>query len=53
MRTDPGAVVSAVHAWLGATPQWTLPVSLVCDIGPLTVRVRLAPADEADLTYEL
>ncbi|AYN43547.1 translation initiation factor 2 [Streptomyces dangxiongensis] len=53
LRTDPGAVVSAVHAWLGATPQWALPVSLVCEIGPLTVRVGLAPADEADLTYEL
>ncbi|WP_246430263.1 translation initiation factor 2 [Streptomyces rectiverticillatus] len=52
-RTDPGAVVSAVHAWLGATSQWRLPVRLFCDIGPLTVRVRLAPADEADLAYEL
>ncbi|RLU80674.1 translation initiation factor 2 [Streptomyces griseocarneus] len=77
LRTDPAAAVSAVHAWLGASPQRTaspqgpaspgtsasshssaspqrtLPVSLVCDIGPLTVRVELAPADEADLSYEL
>ncbi|GAA1927910.1 hypothetical protein GCM10009753_71990 [Streptantibioticus ferralitis] len=53
LRADPGAVLSAIHAWLGATQQWAPPVSLVCDIGPLTVRVRLAQADEADLDYEL
>ncbi|MEV8473963.1 translation initiation factor 2 [Streptomyces sp. NPDC051173] len=53
LRADPAAVVSAVHAWLGETPRWTPPVTLVCDTGPLTVRVRLTPADEADLAYEL
>ncbi|MGW1076531.1 translation initiation factor 2 [Streptomyces sp. NPDC002537] len=53
LRPDPAAVVSAVHAWLGATARWTPPVSLVCDVGPLTVRVDLAPADEADLGHEL
>ncbi|WP_374230816.1 translation initiation factor 2 [Streptomyces sp. UNOC14_S4] len=71
LRADPGAVVSAVHAWLGASarmsassrsgtspqsgtsPRRALPVSLVCDTGPFAVRVELAAADEADLSYEL
>ncbi|MFI1798320.1 translation initiation factor 2 [Streptomyces sp. NPDC020379] len=53
LRADPAAVVSAIHAWLAEAPQVTPPVTLLCDTGPLTVRVRLAPADEADLAYEL
>ncbi|WP_116212754.1 translation initiation factor 2 [Streptomyces olivoreticuli] len=53
LRADPAAVVSAVHSWLYETPRWAPPVTLVCDTGPLTVRVRLTPADGADLAYEL
>ncbi|MGX1759302.1 translation initiation factor 2 [Streptomyces lydicus] len=53
MRTDPTGVVSAVHAWLRATPHWTPPVSLVCDFGPLAVQVEVTPAKSADLDYEL
>ncbi|MCY0946703.1 translation initiation factor 2 [Streptomyces antarcticus] len=53
LRCDPAAVVSAVHSWLGANERWTPPVSLVCDTGPFSVRIRLGPADEADLGYEL
>ncbi|MGW3056532.1 translation initiation factor 2 [Streptomyces goshikiensis] len=50
---DPGAVASAVHAWLGGHPKPALPVSLLCDTGPVTVRVGLAPATSDDLDYEL
>ncbi|MEV6400509.1 translation initiation factor 2 [Streptomyces sp. NPDC051907] len=53
LRPDPAAVVSAVHAWLGSTARWAAPVSLVCDTGPLAVRVHLTQADAADLDYEL
>ncbi|WP_432061388.1 translation initiation factor 2 [Streptomyces sp. S1] len=56
LRADPAAVISAVHAWLAvntAPAQGDPPVSLVCDTGVLRVRVHLAPADEADLVYEL
>ncbi|MFZ4296593.1 translation initiation factor 2 [Streptomyces cinereoruber] len=59
LRADPAAVVSAVHAWLAADTAHTAPgkgahpVTLVCDIGGLRVRVHLAPADEADLDHEL
>ncbi|MFF4532471.1 translation initiation factor 2 [Streptomyces sp. NPDC001407] len=54
LRADPAAVISAVHAWLGeAPPRWAPPVTLVCDTGPLAVRVHVSPADEADLAYEL
>ncbi|MEU5213690.1 translation initiation factor 2 [Streptomyces sp. NPDC020742] len=53
VRTDPAGVVSAVHAWLRATPHWTPPVSLVCDFGPVSVTVELAPAERTDLGYEL
>nr|WP_232247402.1 translation initiation factor 2 [Kitasatospora azatica] len=54
-RVDPAAVVSAVHAWLGANPGWVPPASasLSCELGPLTVQVELAEADEEDLDYEL
>ncbi|MFI8929977.1 translation initiation factor 2 [Streptomyces sp. NPDC053474] len=50
---DPGAVASAVHAWLGGNATRILPVSLLCDTGPVTVRVRLAAASTDDLDYEL
>ncbi|MGW6454959.1 translation initiation factor 2 [Streptomyces sp. NPDC055078] len=50
---DPAAVASAVHAWLGSDAARTPPVSLLCDTGPISVRVRLAPADADDLDYEL
>ncbi|MBL1099277.1 translation initiation factor 2 [Streptomyces sp. 205] len=54
LRADPAAVVSAAHAWLGSTTSpWRAPVSLLCDIGPLTVRAELTPAAEEDLGYEL
>jgi hypothetical protein len=53
VRTDPAGVVSAVHAWLGAIPHWTPPVSLVCDFGPVAVQVEVTPAESADLGYEL
>ncbi|MES9505770.1 translation initiation factor 2 [Streptomyces sp. NPDC000609] len=52
-HADPTAVVSAVHAWLGARADWSLPVSLVCDTGPVTVCVSLGPAHADDLDYEL
>ncbi|MEU3072669.1 translation initiation factor 2 [Streptomyces laurentii] len=53
-RPDPVAVVSAVHAWLGATPEPRLPAVLSCAIGPVTVRVRVDAARPADLdAYEL
>ncbi|WP_190133433.1 translation initiation factor 2 [Streptomyces mashuensis] len=52
LRPDPTAVVSAVHAWLGSTAG-SVPATLVCDIGPLTVRVTVSPAGEADLRHEL
>ncbi|MFJ7630639.1 translation initiation factor 2 [Streptomyces sp. NPDC097595] len=52
-HTDPTAVVSAVHAWLSANTNWSLPVPLLCDTGPMTVRVHLNPADADDLDYEL
>ncbi|MFG2116116.1 translation initiation factor 2 [Streptomyces sp. NPDC048718] len=48
-RPDPVAVVSAVHAWLGATREPCLPATLSCEVGPVTVRVRVAEAREADL----
>ncbi|MEU9608269.1 translation initiation factor 2 [Streptomyces sp. NPDC048057] len=50
---DPVAVASAVHAWLGRGPAPTLPASLLCDTGPVTVRVHLTPVDTDDLNYEL
>ncbi|QDY78202.1 translation initiation factor 2 [Streptomyces qinzhouensis] len=50
---DPAAVASAVHAWLGADAAHAPPVSLVCDTGAITVRVRLEPAIADDLDYEL
>ncbi|MBF6053743.1 translation initiation factor 2 [Streptomyces eurocidicus] len=50
---DPVAVASAVHVWLGANATRALPVWLTCDIGPVAVRVHLAPADTDDLDYEL
>nr|WP_234384701.1 translation initiation factor 2 [Streptomyces sp. MMG1121] len=53
VRPDPAAVVSAVHAWLGAAGPSKAPVSLVCDIGPSTVRVRVEDVDPGDLDYEL
>ncbi|MCX5193288.1 translation initiation factor 2 [Streptomyces sp. NBC_00249] len=53
VRADAAAVVSAVHAWLGGTSRGVPPVSLVCEAGPLTVRVEVGPADGADLDYEL
>ncbi|WP_435797673.1 translation initiation factor 2 [Streptomyces klenkii] len=52
-RADPAAVVSAVHAWLGAHPQWTPPATITCEIGSLAVRVELSPAGGTDLDYEL
>ncbi|MFF1646853.1 translation initiation factor 2 [Streptomyces sp. NPDC058240] len=52
-HTDPTAVVSAVHAWLSANTNWSLPVSLLCDTGPAAVRVHLSPANADDLDYEL
>ncbi|WP_432012728.1 translation initiation factor 2, partial [Streptomyces cucumeris] len=53
VRTDVSAVVSAVHAWMAGTADWTTPTSLICEIGSLAIRVRLLPADSADLDYEL
>ncbi|WP_441246797.1 translation initiation factor 2 [Kitasatospora sp. McL0602] len=53
LRIDPAAAVSAVHAWLGGRDEEAVPTTLTCEIGPLTVQVRLAPATEADLDYEL
>ncbi|WP_256725548.1 translation initiation factor 2 [Streptomyces sp. IMTB 2501] len=53
LRADPAAAVSAVHAWLGAVEQPVTPVSLLCDVGPMAVRVRLEDAAPADLDYEL
>ncbi|MEV4438484.1 translation initiation factor 2 [Streptomyces sp. NPDC049577] len=53
LRADPAAVISAIHAWLGAAPGRTVPASLVCEVGPLSVRVVLAAADAPDLDYEL
>ncbi|EST35313.1 hypothetical protein [Streptomyces roseochromogenus] len=53
LRADPAAVVSAVHAWLGAGEQPVAPVSLLCDVGPMAIRVRLEDAAPADLDYEL
>ncbi|GLF96560.1 translation initiation factor 2 [Streptomyces yaizuensis] len=62
LRADPACVLSAVHAWLAATPRppSTAPLttltsltSLVCDTGPVAVRFELRPAEESDLGYEL
>ncbi|MER5929893.1 translation initiation factor 2 [Streptomyces sp. NPDC002054] len=50
---DPAAVASAVHAWLGDDATRVPPVSLLCDTGPITVRVHLDPADAVDLDYVL
>ncbi|MCC9306579.1 translation initiation factor 2 [Kitasatospora sp. RB6PN24] len=52
-RADPTAVVSAVHAWLGANSEWTGATSLDCTVGGLTVRVELTTPDPADLDHEL
>lgn len=49
---DPTAVASAVHAWLSRNTAHPLPVSLLCDTGPISVRVDLARADADDLDYE-
>ncbi|WP_171162514.1 translation initiation factor 2 [Streptomyces sp. I05A-00742] len=53
LRVDPAAVISAVHAWLATASERTVPVTLVCDVGPLSVRAVLTPADRSDLDYEL
>lgn len=53
LRVDPAAAVSAVHAWLGSTAEWPGPTTLTCEFGPLTVRVELTEADDADLGYEI
>ncbi|MDG4533190.1 translation initiation factor 2 [Streptomyces sp. AV19] len=54
LRTDPAAALSAVHAWLGtASGAPAAPVTLVCAVGPLSVRVHVGPAEDADLGYEL
>ncbi|WP_197084921.1 hypothetical protein, partial [Saccharothrix sp. ST-888] len=53
VRTDPAAALSAVHAWLGANPDGQAPVTLSCHTGARAVGVVLAPATEAELSYEL
>ncbi|MFD4240247.1 translation initiation factor 2 [Streptomyces sp. NPDC058525] len=49
---DPAAVASAVHAWLSRNAAHALPVSLLCDTGPISVRVHLTHADADDVDYE-
>ncbi|MGI5340569.1 translation initiation factor 2 [Streptomyces sp. CA-181903] len=53
LRADPAAVVSAVHSWLGTQPEPMLPVTLVCDVGPFSVRAVVSPAEDCDLVHEL
>ncbi|MGK5638700.1 translation initiation factor 2 [Streptomyces sp. URMC 126] len=53
VRADPAAVVTAVHSWLATRPEPAPPVTLVCDVGPFSVRAVLEPADDADLDHEL
>ncbi|MBZ4319796.1 glycosyltransferase family 9 protein [Streptomyces huiliensis] len=54
LRADPAAVISAVHSWLGgARPEPTLPVTLVCDVGPFPVRAVVSRPDDTDLDHEL
>ncbi|WP_282697305.1 translation initiation factor 2 [Streptomyces sp. CC208A] len=51
---DPSAVVSAVHARLGDARTGPVPgMTLVCDTGPVAVRVHLDTAHADDLLYEL
>ncbi|MEW2725861.1 translation initiation factor 2 [Streptomyces albidoflavus] len=52
-HADPTAVVSAVHAWLAAGPPPGARGTLLCDTGPVAVRVHLAPAEDRDLDYEV
>jgi hypothetical protein len=52
LRTDPAAAASAVLAWL-RTAGTTRHATLMCTIGPLTVQATIAPAEQADLDYEL
>jgi len=49
VRTDPAAVLSAIHAWLAAHPG--LPADITCVIADRAFPVRLSPATdrEADL----
>ncbi|WSV69352.1 translation initiation factor 2 [Streptomyces sp. NBC_01012] len=49
---DPAAVASAVHTWLGTGAAHVPSAPLLCDTGPVTVRVHLVPADPDDLDYE-
>ncbi|WP_435851442.1 translation initiation factor 2 [Streptomyces thermolilacinus] len=50
---DPSAVVSAVYAWLGARTGHTAAATVVCDTGPVAVRVHLDSVRRDDLDYEL
>ncbi|WP_416237989.1 translation initiation factor 2 [Streptomyces sp. FT1] len=52
-HADPTAVVSAVHAWLASGPPPGARGTLLCDTGPVAVRVHLAPAEDRDLDYEV
>ncbi|GAA4240119.1 hypothetical protein GCM10022254_63690 [Actinomadura meridiana] len=42
MRTDPAAILSAVHAWLSSHPD--PPAAITCEIGPYSFPVRISPA---------
>ncbi|MFD4371123.1 translation initiation factor 2 [Streptomyces sp. NPDC058486] len=50
---DPSVVVSAVHAWLSTRTETAPRATLVCEAGPVVVRVHLEPARPDDLRYEL
>ncbi|OEV09481.1 translation initiation factor 2 [Streptomyces nanshensis] len=49
VRTDPAAVLSAVHAWLPASPE--LPATVVCRVGGQDFRVSIAPATGEEGDY--
>ena len=51
VRTDPAAVLSGVHAWLGAHPG--LPAVVNCVIGGRSFRSRLSPASADDAALEI
>ncbi|WP_399084000.1 translation initiation factor 2 [Streptomyces sp. BBFR2] len=53
VRPDQAAVLSALHAWLTATPDAAAPATLACTVGERTYRVRLTEATEEQARREL
>ncbi|MFD9811667.1 translation initiation factor 2 [Streptomyces sp. NPDC059080] len=53
VRPDQAAVLSALHAWLTATPDAAVPAALACTVGDRTYRVRLEEATEELARREL